>query len=101
MNQLDEILFDEKRYFYLLLIIPVLIVFFILLQFWKRKVQLRFAATGLLQKLTPTKSSFKGTLKLILLVLGLSFLTLGLVNPKIGTKLEKVKREGGTTGMGS
>lgn len=85
---------DEKIYFYLLFIIPVVIVFFVLLQVWKKRTQKRFADYPLLKRLTPNRSNFKSTLKLILFVLGLSFLTLGLVNPKIGTKLETVKREG-------
>jgi len=94
MNLLNEILLDEKRYFYLLLIIPVLIVLFIGLQLWKQKMQKRFADYLLLQRLTPTKSNFKGSLKLLLLLSGLFFLIIALVNPKIGSKLQKVKRQG-------
>ena len=60
----------------------------------KKRTQRKFAETALLKKLSPERSSFKGTLKLIFLLLGISFLILGLVNPKIGTKLETVKREG-------
>mgnify|MGYP000445182871 FL=1 len=86
--------FDEKIYFYLLLVLPVLVVVFVLLQIWKRSAQKKFASLPLLKKLTPTKSKFKSTLKLIVFLLGLSLLILGLVNPKIGTKLETVKREG-------
>ena len=85
---------DEKIYFYLLLVIPVMVVFFVLLQLWKRRTQRKFADTGLLKKLSPERSRFKGTLKLIFLALGLASLVLALVNPKIGTKLETVKREG-------
>ncbi len=85
---------DEKIYFYLLFIIPVLIVLFVLLQIWKKRAQKKFAEYPLLKRLTPNRSNFKSTFKLILFMLGLSFLTLGLVNPKIGTKLETVKREG-------
>ena len=85
---------DEKIYFYLLFIIPVLIVLFILLQIWKKRAQKKFAEYPLLKRLTPNRSNFKSTLKLILFLLGVSFMTLGLVNPKIGTKLETVKREG-------
>lgn len=85
---------DEKIYFYLLSIVPVMIVLFVLLQIWKKRTQNRFAEYALLKRLTPNRSNFKATLKLILFLLGLSFLTLGLVNPKIGTKLETVKREG-------
>jgi Ca-activated chloride channel family protein len=85
---------DEKIYFYLLLIIPVIVVLFVLLQIWKKRAQKKFADLSLLKRLTPNRSSFKSTLKLLFFLLGLGFLTLGLVNPKIGTKLETVKREG-------
>ncbi len=89
MIQLDEII-----YFYLLAIIPVIIVLFVLLLIWKKKTQKKFADLRLLKRLAPNKSKFKSTLKLLFLLLGITFLTLGLVNPKIGTKLETVKREG-------
>ncbi len=85
---------DEKSYFYLLFIIPVLVVLFIALQIWKRNAQKKFADWTLLKRLAPNKSNFKSTLKLIFFLLALTFLILGLVNPKIGTKLETVKREG-------
>lgn len=85
---------DEKIYFYLLLIIPVMIVIFVALQIWKKRTQRKFADLALLKRLTPSRSSFKSTLKLAFLLVGLSFLIMGLVNPKIGTKLETVKREG-------
>jgi Ca-activated chloride channel family protein len=85
---------DEKIYFYLLFIIPVMIVLYLLLQVWKASAQKRFADARLLKRLSPSKSSFKGAIKLIVLILGLSCLVVGLVNPKIGTKLETVKRQG-------
>lgn len=85
---------DEKIYFYLFFIIPIMVVLFIAIQIWKRKAQKKFGDIGLLKRLSPDKSNFKATLKLIFLLLGLSFLILALVNPKIGTKLETVKREG-------
>lgn len=85
---------DEKTYLYLLFIIPVMIVLFVLLQIWKKRTQKKFADASLLKKLSPDRSKFKSTLKLILLLLGISLLTMALVNPKMGTKLETVKREG-------
>ncbi len=85
---------DEKIYFYLLFIIPVMIVLFLMLQFWKKRTQKKFADLSLLKRLTPEKSDFKSYLKLLLFTLGIAFLALGLVNPKIGSKLETVKREG-------
>ncbi len=85
---------DEKIYFYLLFIVPVIVVLFLLVVIWKKRTQKKFANTALLKRLTPDRSYNKGTLKLLVFILGLSLLIIGLVNPKIGTKLETVKREG-------
>ena len=85
---------DEKIYFYLLFIVPVIIVLFLAIQIWKKRKQKKFADFTILKRLAPDKSRFKSTLKLIVFLLGISALIVGLVNPKIGTKLETVKREG-------
>ena len=85
---------DEKIYFYLLIIIPVMVILFLFVLVWKKRTRKKFANTELLKRLTPNRSSNKGVLKLIVLILGLALLIVGLVNPKIGTKLETVKREG-------
>ncbi|EAR16751.1 VWA domain-containing protein [Robiginitalea biformata] len=86
--------FDEPIYFYLLLVIPVLLVLYLAHHIWKKRTQRRFADPRLLRRLAPDRSLFKPQLKLLLFLLGLAFLILGLVNPKMGTKLETVKREG-------
>ncbi len=91
---MDLVQFDEKLCFYLLGIIPVLVLLFLLLQVWKRSAQRHFSSSKLLKRLTPDKSIYKPILKLIVFLMGITFLVLGLVNPKIGTKLETVKREG-------
>ena len=85
---------DEKIYFYLFAIIPVLIVGFFLLHLWKQKARRSFAQSAMLKYLSPNISSFKPVLKLLLLCLLFSCIIIALVNPKIGTKLETVKREG-------
>ena len=85
---------DEKIYFYLLIIIPVIVALFLLVLVWKKKTRKKFANTELLKRLTPNRSSNKAVIKLMVLILGLASLIVGLVNPKIGTKLETVKREG-------
>ena len=56
---------DEKSYLYLLSIIPVMVVLFVLLQIWKKRTQRKFADLSLLKRLTPDRSNFKSTLKLI------------------------------------
>ncbi|RAV29449.1 VWA domain-containing protein [Sinomicrobium soli] len=85
---------EEKTYFYLLAIIPVVVLLFVLLQVWKKRAQRQFADAVLLKKLSPETSSFKPLLKLLMLLLAFAALTFALVNPKIGSKLETVKREG-------
>ena len=85
---------EEPIYFYLLAIIPIMIVIFILVLWWKKRTQRKFSDPNLLQKLAPNSSTFKSVLKLIILLLGITFLVISLVNPKMGTKLKTVKREG-------
>ena len=85
---------EEKGYLYLLIIIPVLAVLFLYVQFWKRKKQREFGDLDLIKKLSPEKSVFKPALKIIVVLIGLTFLIIALVNPKMGTKVEKVKRQG-------
>ncbi|MFT3794406.1 VWA domain-containing protein [Flavobacterium sp.] len=85
---------DEKKYLYLLLVIPVLVLVYLYIQFWKRKKQREFGDLDLVKKLSPEKSNFKPALKFTIMLLALASLILGLVNPKIGTKTETVKREG-------
>lgn len=85
---------EEKWYLYFLIVIPVMTMLFLYIQFWKRKKQREFGDLDLIKKLSPEKSVFKPVLKLIVVLLGLTCLIIGLVNPKIGTKMETVKREG-------
>jgi Ca-activated chloride channel family protein len=85
---------DESKYLYLLLLVPVLVLFFLYNQYWKRKKQREFGDLELVKKLSPEKSVFKPVLKLVVLLLALIGLVFGLVNPKMGTKMETVKREG-------
>jgi Ca-activated chloride channel family protein len=85
---------EEKSYLYFLIVIPILVLLFLYVQFWKRKKQKEFGDLELLKKLSPEKSIFKPILKITIVLLALSCLIIGLVNPKIGTKLETVKREG-------
>ena len=71
-----------------------LIVFFItltILVFGKNNQEL---INKLLKILSPNISSFKPKLKLIFLILFFLLLSISLVNPKIGTQLKTVKREG-------
>ena len=85
---------EEPIYFYYFAIIPIIIVLFLLAFWWKKRTQKKFTNSRLLEKLAPNASTFKSVLKLVFLLIGMSFLIVSLVNPKMGTKLKTVKREG-------
>ena len=85
---------DEQKYLYLLIILPILVALFLYNQFWKRKKQLEFGDLDLIKKLSPEKSVFKPVLKFITICLVIFCLIIGLVNPKIGSRVENIKREG-------
>lgn len=87
-------LLEEKIWFWTLLIIPVVVLLFLLLQIWKRNAQKNFADKTMMNRLSPDKSFFKSVLKIVLLCLAFACLSIALVNPKNGTKLETIKREG-------
>ena len=85
---------ESPIYFYLLALLPVIVALFLFNLFWKRKRQAVFADLELFNQLAPEKSSFKPALKLGVLLLALACIIIALVNPKMGTKMETVKRQG-------
>src|SRR5690554_1630989 len=85
---------EQPIYFYVLLAIPVVVVLYLLVMVWKKTVQKRFIDKELLKKLSPNRSVFKSVLKILVLCLAIASISFALVNPKVGTKLETVKREG-------
>ena len=85
---------EAPIYFYFFAVLLLVLFVFVGDVLWKRKKQRHFAEAGLLSKIAPTTSTFKAILKVVIFSLGLSFLILSLVNPKMGTQLKTVKREG-------
>ena len=85
---------EKPIYFYLLSTILVFIVIFLMVFLWKKHTQKKFAHNIALKKITPDRSFFKSWFKLIILLLSITSLVIALVNPKIGTKIETITREG-------
>lgn len=85
---------EEPKYLYFLAVVVVLTVLFLFQIFWKRKKQREFADDDLLKQLAPNTSFFKSIVKFSILALALIALIIALINPKIGTKMETVKRQG-------
>lgn len=88
------LIFEEKIYFWLLIIIPVILLLFLGVLLWKKRMQKKFADPALFKKLSPDSSKLKSTLKVIVFLLAMICLIFALINPKIGTEMETIKRKG-------
>ena len=86
--------FDNPNFLYLALIIPFLMLINYLYMSWRKKIQDSYSDSELLEIISPNRSNFKLNLKLILECLAILLLSIGLANPKIGTELNSINREG-------
>ena len=87
-------LFDNPSYLYLTLIIPIVIIINWFYMSWRNKIQKYFSNNKLLDQISPNRSNFKLNLKLVLELFIILFLSIALANPKIGTELKSINREG-------
>jgi Ca-activated chloride channel family protein len=85
---------EHPEYFYWLVILPIVWVLYFTYLWWQKRTQEKFAESALFAHLTPERSVFKSVLKMVLWSLGITFLILALVNPKIGTSIKKVQSSG-------
>ena len=85
---------DHPEFLWFLLVIPVMLIIFIIYLAWQKKVRKNFGDRHLLDKMSGGMSRSRPIIKTLFFTLGIAFLILGLVNPKLGTKLETVKRKG-------
>ena len=86
--------FDNPQFLYLALIIPFLVIMNWIYMSWRKKIQDSYSDSELLNVISPNRSNFKLNLKLIIECLAVLFLSIGLANPKIGTELKSINREG-------
>jgi len=87
-------LFDSPNFLYLAILIPILIIINLLYMSWRKKVQKSYSDIELLNYISPNRSNFKLNLKLVLESFAILFLIVALANPKIGTELKSINREG-------
>jgi len=85
---------EETFYFYLLILIPLLLVVFFYNRIWQKNIVNKHFNNKTFKFLSPEFSSSKSLLKTVIKLIVILFLVFGLVNPKIGTELKTVKREG-------
>ena len=89
MYQLDEISF-----IYLGLVIPILFLVYLIFRRWQKKSISKYFDINTINFLSPEISKSKPLFKFIIISIALLMLVISLVNPKIGTELKTVKREG-------
>ncbi len=86
--------FEHIEYLYTLLLIPFFTILFVLFMIWKKRALKRFGDMKVISQLMPMMSKRKPVLKFILLIIAFAFLVIGVSNPQIGSKLEKIERKG-------
>jgi len=86
--------FDNPHFVYLGVIIPFLVIMNWIYMSWRKNIQDSYSDSELLNVISPNRSNFKLNLKLIIECLAVLFLSIGLANPKIGTELKSINREG-------
>jgi Ca-activated chloride channel family protein len=86
--------FAHPEYFYLLLLVFFFLFAFWFYNNWKKRAIKRFGDKKTIALLIPQLSTGKPKFKFVLLLIAFVFLVVGISDPQIGSKLEKVKREG-------
>jgi len=86
--------FENITYLCALLGLIPLIGIFIFYHFWRKRTYKKLGELQLVEQLAPENSKRKHIFKFILLFFAFIFLVIGIANPQIGTKFEKVKRSG-------
>jgi len=86
--------FSNPEYLYLLLLIPVLFGIYLVSSLIKKRKLSAFGNLPLIKQLMPGLSFRRGWIKLVFLLVALSFMIFGVAGPQFGSKLTEVKRKG-------
>jgi Ca-activated chloride channel family protein len=86
--------FEHIEYLYALLLIPFFSLLFILYRIWKARAVKKFGDPDLMRQLMPWNSPWRGVFRFLLAMLAMAALIIGIANPQVGSKLEKVQRKG-------
>lgn len=86
--------FENEFFLYFLYLIPIFIFIFIWNIISNKNKLSKLGNLNFINKLIPDKSNFKTNFKFIIQLLAFASIVIGLANPQLGTKPQKVKREG-------
>jgi Ca-activated chloride channel family protein len=86
--------FENEFFLYFLYLLPIFVIIFVWNIFSNKKKLSKLGNLDFINKLIPDKSNFKSNFKFIIQLLAFASIVIGLANPQLGTKPQKVKREG-------
>ena len=86
--------FENEFFLYFLYLLPIFVIIFVWNIFSNKKKLSKLGDLDFINKLIPDKSNFKSNFKFIIQLLAFASIVIGLANPQLGTKPQKVKREG-------
>jgi len=86
--------FQHKEFFWAYLLLLFFVLIYWLYKSWKRRAAKQFGDRALVNKLVKHRSDSRPALRFLLLLFALFFLISGIIDPKVGSKVETVKRKG-------
>lgn len=86
--------FEHKEFFWAFLLIALFVLLYWLYNGWKKRAWKKFGEGPLISRLVQQQSHTRSALRFLFLLLALIFLIFGIIDPKIGSRIEKVKRKG-------
>lgn len=86
--------FEHKEFFWAYLLLLFFVLIYWLYKGWKKRAAKQFGEKALVNKLVKHRSDTRPALRFLLLLFALFFLISGIIDPKVGSKVETVKRKG-------
>ncbi len=86
--------FEHKEFFWAFLLLLFFVLIYWLFKGWRRRAEKQFGDKVLMRRLVKHRSDIRPALRFLLLLFALFFLITGIIDPKVGSKVETVKRKG-------
>lgn len=86
--------FEHIDYLWMLTALVPFTLLFVFYRHWVKKSLTKLGKPEMIKELSPDRSSGKVWAKFLLLQLAFVFIVLGFANPQVGTRQEKIKRQG-------
>lgn len=86
--------FGNPQYYWLFIAVPAMALVFILLLLWKKHALSKFADKSMMAQLMPGRSVAMQVLRFTVYTAGIVLLIIGIMNPRLGSKLVEKKKEG-------